>query len=332
MRLTIRPWVLVIAALAQAPLSMAPRDAAAQSAAQGDDVAAGKVHFDNAVVLFREGDHRAALTEFRRAYELSHNYRTLYNVAQTEFEVHEYASALRSFKKYLVEGGAEIDAERRTEVEGEIKKLMTRVATLTITSNAAGAEVLVDDVSIGRTPLSEAVMVSAGRRKITVQKGDLAPVSRVVEVAGGDATTLTVNLAEPQAGATAGAPAVTAPASSQPAAPPATPSRAGFWVAFSGTAALAIGGAVAGGLALDSYNDTKKKIATRGVSLPDVESAHSKTATLSIVADALGGAALAMGVVTIIVGVTGGRSDSDAKKATASLQVGPKGIALTGQF
>lgn len=333
MRRNIPRWCLLIAALAPVPLVAQPREAAAQAAPEGDSTT-WKSHFDNGVALFHEGDYRAALTEFRRAYELSHNYRVLYNVAQTEFEVQDYAGALRTFKKYLTDGGAEIEADRRTQVEGDIKKLAGRVATVTISSGTAGAEVLVDDVPVGRTPLSEPLTVSAGLRKITLQKGDLAPVSRVVEVAGGDSTSVIVNLSEPQAQSTAtvGAPALTAPAPSlSPTSQPA-PSRAGFWVAFSGAAALTAGGAVAGVLAIDSYNDTKAKIATRNISAADIEAAHSKTATLSIVADVLGGAAVAMGVVTLVVGLTGSSSQPRPQKVDAKLRLGPQGIALTGQF
>lgn len=330
MRRNIPRWCLLVAALAPVLLASVPRDAAAQAPASAGDDAPGKVHFDKAVALFREGDHRAALVEFRRSYDLSHNYRVLYNVAQSEFEVHDYAGALKTFKKYLSEGGAEIDAARRAEVEADIQQLATRVATLAITSNASGADVLVDDVLVGRTPFSEPVLVSAGRRKITLQKGDAPTVSRVLDIVGGDTPSVTLNLAEPRP--STGAPAVTASSPAPAPAPPAPPSRAAFWVAFSGTALLAAGGAVAGGFAIDAYNQARATLATPGVSADDLRVARARTISISIAADVLGGAAIALGVVTILVGVTGGTSQSGAPKPSASLRVGPQGVSLTGSF
>ena len=72
-----------------------------------------------------------------------------------------------------------------------MKKLSGRVATVAIKTNTDGADVLLNDTVIGQSPL----LVSAGRRKITVQKGALPPVTGFVELAGGDASSVTIDLA-----------------------------------------------------------------------------------------------------------------------------------------
>ena len=299
-----------------------------QAVAQGDPVAQGKAHFTSAVALFREGDYRAALVEFRRSYELSHNYRVLYNIGQAEFEVQDYAGALRSFQRYLAEGGAEIEAERRTAVEADIKRLSTRVARLTLKVNLAGAEVLIDDVSVGHSPLKEPLVVSAGRRRLTVQKADVPPVTRFLDLAGGDATTVTIDLALPVAAATS-APVALPPPSPPP--PPPPPSRTGFWISLSATGALAIAATTTGILALRAHSDTETKLKQRGVSASAVESAHNDTATLALATDVLGGAAIAMGVVTLLLGTSGGSSSAGDKPGVA-LSVGPQGAFLNGRF
>lgn len=331
MRRTILESSTLLAGLLSASLALTPGYASAQTPpSQAVEPAQGKDHFDKAVLLFREKDYRAALVEFRRAYDLSHNYRALYNIAQTEFEVQDYAGALRSFRKYLAAGGAEIDAERRTQVEADIKQLSGRVATITIVSSSTGAEVLVDDVVVGVTPLTEAVLVSAGRRKITLQKGDLAPVSRVLELAGGDSSMVTVNLADP----TPVGPRAVPTASVAPPLPPPPegPSRTGLWVSLTVTGLLAGGAAVTGVFALDAYNDTNRKLGTRGIAAADIDAAHSKSATLAIAADVAGAAAIAMGVATIIIGVAGGKDESGAEKPSARLRLGPQGAQLIGHF
>ncbi|MFT3769445.1 MAG: tetratricopeptide repeat protein [Minicystis sp.] len=313
----------LLASLLSAALLLGPRAAVAE-----DKTEQGRAHFDNAVALYREGDYRNALIEFRRAYEISGNYRALYNIGQTEFELQNYAGALRSFQAYLTQGGADIEPERRAAVEGDIKKLNARVAKVTIKTNAAGADVLVDDVVIGQSPLAEPVLASAGRRKITVQKGELVPVTRVVDVPGGEAVTVTINLPlAAQPGPLAAQPAQPRPVAAEP--PP--PSRTGMWVSLAVTSGLVAGAVTTGVLALIARSDAEEKLGSHGVTAEQITAAHDKTKTLALVTDVLGGAALAMGVTTIVLGATSGRP-SDAAKPKVSLQIDLRGARLIGQF
>jgi hypothetical protein len=286
----------------------------------------GRDHFNRGVALFREGDYRAALVEFRRAYEISHNYRALYNIGQTEFEVQNYAGARSAFQKYLVEGGAEIEAGRRAEVEADVKKLSARVARIEITTNAAGADILLDDTVVGQAPLKEPLLVSAGRRKITVQKGTLPPVTRFVEVAGGDASSVTIDLAlaEPTPRS---APALAPVPASAPA-----PTRTALWISLAGTGALTTGAVVTGLLALGAHSDAEATLGTLGVKAADVTAAHSKAATLGLVTDVLGGAAILMGGVTIVLAATSGKPRNAEAKPAAALVLSPRGALLTGRF
>jgi hypothetical protein len=308
-------------ALAQTPPAAPP----AESAQEG-----GKSHFLRGVQIFHEGDFRGALVEFRRAYELTHNYKVLYNLGQTAFELQDYAGALRSFQRYLADGGAEIDAARRASVEDDLKKLAGRVAKLEIKTNAAGAEVTIDDVVVGRAPLAEPVLVSMGRRKVTVQKGTLPPSTRYVEVAAGDVATVSLDLAEAPA-IVAPPPPVTVSPPVAPPPPPASPPRTGVWISLGVTGALLGGAVVTGVLAVGAHGDAETDLHMLGVSASTVESAHTKTATLALATDILGGAAIAMGGVTLVLALTGKRDPAAGPKATA-LTLGPRGAALSGSF
>ena len=320
----------LLAGLVSASIVITPLTAGALPApptgAKADAPDEGRDHFNRGVALSREGDYRAALVEFRRAYEISRKYRVLYNIGQTEFEVQNYAGARSAFQKYLSEGGAEIEAGRRAEVEADIKKLSGRVALIEVKTNADGADILLDDAVIGQAPLKEPLQVSAGRRKITVQKGALPPVTRFVELAGGDSSSVVINLAaaEPPA-------PVAAPRAPAPAATPA-PSRTALWISLAGTGALATGAVVTGILALGARSDAEKKLGTRGVTAADIEAAHSKTATLGLVTDVLGGAAIVMGGVSIVLAATSGKSRADEAKPAAELRLTPRGALLTGRF
>ncbi len=322
----------LLAGLVSASIVITPLTAGALPApptgAKADAPDEGRDHFNRGVALSREGDYRAALVEFRRAYEISHKYRVLYNIGQTEFEVQNYAGARTAFQKYLSEGGAEIEAGRRAEVEADIKKLSGRVALIEIKTNTDGADILLDDAVIGQAPLKEPLQVSAGRRKITVQKGALPPVTRFIELAGGDTSSVTINLAAAEPPAPVVAPLAPAPA---PAPPPA-PSRTALWISLAGTGALATGAVVTGILALGAHSDAEKKLGTRGVTAADVEAAHAKTARLGLVTDVLGGAAIVMGGVSIVLAATSGKSRADEAKPAAALLLSPRGALLTGRF
>jgi tetratricopeptide (TPR) repeat protein len=93
--------------------------ASAPAHADGTDDARG--HFARAVVLYRESDFRGALIEFQRAYDAAPNYKVLYNVGQTAFELEDYPGALKAFRRYLDDGGDEISAERRSSVEADLR-------------------------------------------------------------------------------------------------------------------------------------------------------------------------------------------------------------------
>jgi hypothetical protein len=282
----------------------------------------GKAHFNAGVTLFRESDYRGALVEFRRAYDLSHNYRVLYNLAQSEYELQDYASALRSFERYLAEGGADIDPERRTSVRADIKRLSSRVAKLEVQSNVAGAEILVDDMVVGKTPLSQPLIVSAGRRKVTVQKAELPPSTRVLELAGGDTASVTLDLATPVA-------------ESRPTEAPrpvavSPRGRSVPWVPLTGTAVLTAGAVVTGIFALESRDDAENKLASRGVTARDVESAHSRAANFALATDILAGAAIGMGILTVILWLQ--KPSEEPPRTSATLSAFPGGARLGGTF
>lgn len=313
------------AALAQQQPAPAP---SGQPAAE-PETDEGKARFLRGVQLFREGDFRSALVEFRRSFEISKNFKVLYNIGQTEYELSDYAGALRSFRRYLELGGAEVDAARKTQVEEDIKNLGLRVAHVEISCNVAGAEVLVDDVLVGTTPLPEALLVSIGRRKVSVQKGGVVSAPRFVELAGGDRTAVKIELAEPKPTAPVAtiAPTTAAP---PPVVEEPAPSRTGLWASVGITAGLVVGAAITGGLALSAHEDHKKKLDTFGVAASDLDSARSSKQTLALVTDILGGAAIAMTAVTVVVAVTGGKSDP--AKRSAAVGLGPRGLVIHGAF
>ena len=90
-------------------------------------------HFDRGVAMYGEADYRAALVEFRKAYEIAPNAAVLYNLGQTYYQLQNYAAALTAFERYLADSGESPSHE--AEVKGAIKTLKSRVGKLLVATN-----------------------------------------------------------------------------------------------------------------------------------------------------------------------------------------------------
>jgi tetratricopeptide (TPR) repeat protein len=99
-----------------------------------------EARFQRGVTLYSDGDFAQALLEFRRAYQASPDFRVLYNIGLTEFQMGDYAAAYRTLSRYLSEGGAAVPEDRKRTVTAELQKLELRVGKL---------DVVVD---VGRAP------------------------------------------------------------------------------------------------------------------------------------------------------------------------------------
>ena len=163
--------------------------------APANDVEVARVHFKNGVDSYRDGDLSTALIEFKRAYTAAKNYRLLFNLGQVSDELRDYTEAEHYFREYLREGGDEIDAARRQDVQAALIKVTGRIVSLVLTTNATGATFYVDDVVVGDAPVRDPVRVSAGRRRVSATLAGHPRITEMVDAAGGE--TLVVHLEFP---------------------------------------------------------------------------------------------------------------------------------------
>jgi tetratricopeptide (TPR) repeat protein len=290
--------------------------------------------FERGVGFFRDGDYTAAMVEFKKAYELDPNWRVLYNLGQTSRELREYAAALTSFERYLSEGGENVDAERRKKVEGWIAELKGKVASVKLSANVEGAEVAVDDIVVGKTPLDKPLVVNAGRRKITVTKTGYGPLTRFVDVAGTEEKKLELELvalgAPAGGGGAGGGGGTTLTPGEQAEGPSPWP-----WAAFAITAAAGTATAVMGGLSLSKKADFEDELAKVPGSPQAIEDARDDARAFAIAADVLGGVTIAGAVVTIVgFAVEGSKGGGSTEQSRAPVRpvVGPGYVGLFGTF
>jgi hypothetical protein len=330
-KMTARVRTIAVAALLGAALVSTSAGADEARAPTKANLEEAQRRFQRGKELYDENDYQSALVEFRRAYELSPNYRLLYNIAQVQYQLQDYSGAFRTFSKYLADGQGDISAQRREETQREMERLKARIASVSVTVNLPQAEILVDDVPMGKAPLSEPVLVSIGRRKISATLSGYAPATKFVEVAGMDSIKVDLELRE------TGAAGGTSGAGDKDAGSRGTAQKAaGFpWIPWVITGGVGVAAAVTGGLTLSASSDQNTKLSTFGTTRADLDSARSKTKNLALATDILLGATVAGATVSLILTLTRG-SDKPENKALLPLPVrlgvGPGNVVITGSF
>ena len=281
----------------------------------------GRALFGKGVTLFRAGDFRAALEQFNHAYAAAPSFRIQFNIGQTCSELQDHACATKAFELFLADGGKQVPPAQRVIAEREIKRLRALVGSLHVVVNLAGAEVTVDDAPAGTSPISAALLVNAGRRKVSASKPPLAPVSSMIDVPAGDTVEVSLALAD--------ASGVPLP----PSAVAAAPSRTPFWIGVAATSALAVATVALapfiilgiGVVTLGAKSDLDGTVGRFGASADDISLARSKVDGLALVTDVFGGAAiLAAGITTYFFFST--------QPASTRIGVGPGGISLQRAF
>lgn len=284
-----------------------------------------EARFKKGVELYNEADFRSAAVEFRRAYEKGKNFKILYNIAQCEFQTTNYVAALEAFEKYLAEGGAQIPAARRTEVETEIPKIKARIATVTIKANVPGATIVVDDQTIGTAPLASTIPMNAGHHKIIARMDGWREGVKTVEVAGGESTTVDVALVELPKGGGSGDYDKGAGSSGKSWTPAI--------VAWSVAGVFALGGV---GLGLgasaksDELKDAKSSPNKTKSELDDLDSSTSRMALLADIA--FGVSIVSAGIATYFTIDAAKSAPSGSQKASVRIAPTLGGLGCSGSF
>ncbi len=279
-----------------------------------------KRHFLKGKELYDDGDLAGALNEMERSYAAASNFKLLYNIGQIQAQQQNYSAALKNFRQYLVDGGAEVTDARRAEVLKEIDKFRTRVAELTVLT-PDGAEVTVDDVVVGKAPLGGPVVVNIGKRKVAASLPNHVPATKIVDVVGLEAVTVSL---QPQA--------LVAPSDGSvniSRAEPVVEKRLPVWVPWAGAGALTVATVVVGLLAASAWDAQVKLMATFGITSAKQNSAAELTRSRALVADILGitaGAAILGSVIYTAVSF-----GSDGQK-TVRLSPTLGGLSVSGVF
>lgn len=183
-RAAIAPILLgasLLLAQAAAPAFAQPRPAKAPPA-QADPAAEARARFNEGVAFAKKQQWQKAYAAFAEAWKLKTHPQIALNLGRAEMEVGKNRDAVAHLQ-LVVDHAEAADADRRLAREW-LAELDGKVGRLAITVDVAGAEVLVNGVPQGKSPLPSAVIVDPGKQEIEIRRGS-GPETRIVEVTAG---------------------------------------------------------------------------------------------------------------------------------------------------
>jgi hypothetical protein len=147
-------------------------------------------HYQRGISLYKDANYSAALTEFKAAYDAVPSWEVLFNLGLCQRRLFQYGAAIRSFDRYLAEGGAKVPKDRRTAVADELRQIRELTSTVAIIVKGGPARVLVDGELAGTTPLSELLLLGPGKHVVRAERDGCSPDEKIIEVVSGVAQAL----------------------------------------------------------------------------------------------------------------------------------------------
>jgi hypothetical protein len=153
-----------------------------------------KSEYDAGRLLYADGDYAGASLKFQRAYEESKDPRLLWNTAAAEKNLRHYSKVVELVERYVAEGGSRLKPEDITEADALLATVRAFISTVTLDVQPEGADVFVDDVKVGVSPLAKPVLIDMGERRIRVSKEGFQDFTTTQSLQGGAPFSLMVAL------------------------------------------------------------------------------------------------------------------------------------------
>jgi hypothetical protein len=132
---------------------------------------AARVNWDNARELYDAQNWAAAMGEYQRAYEVSHNPRVLFNVGVCEKNLGHYLRASAAFRKELAEAGKKVPANELAAIHSALGTLEPLISTLVVATNEPGATLTIDkEPQPGVSPFAQPIAIDVGVHTLRLTK------------------------------------------------------------------------------------------------------------------------------------------------------------------
>jgi hypothetical protein len=320
-------------------------------------------HFTAGVNLLQDPDgarYEEAYREFKAAYAASPSWKILGNLGISAMKLERDGEAIEAYKKYLTEGGKQVDPDERAQFQRDLSTLEAGVVRLTLDSDPPGAIIEDERFPASGNAIRNAYQVNgpaqlgvrAGRHRFTAKLSGRADVVWEVELSPRQQESHTFKFAEPSAAAPAGAGPAAGPTSAPATGGVAVDSgsakggntlRTVSYVAM-GVGVVGVGlGAVFGLSAKGKYKDSDAVLnnpdnwsncSSGGGECELYAEAYDKRAklisdgnnakTLSLVGFIVGGAGIATGVTLFIV--SGKKKEPTATRVEPYVGLGALGV------
>src|ERR1700722_14990097 len=150
--------------------------------------------YDAGKLLFEDGDYSTALLKYQAAYDQTHDARLLWNVAVCQKDLRHYAKAAATLGRYAAEGGDALSSADRRDAQELSRAIAPCTGPTSLQVSEAGAQIWIDDVLVGESPLQGVVALDMGTRRVRVRKEGFRLFEREFPVGGSAATTIEVRL------------------------------------------------------------------------------------------------------------------------------------------
>ncbi len=152
-----------------------------------------KTHMDAADKASKAKDWEKAAQEYKAAFELAHAAAALEGLANALYQAKRPPEAFEAYDELLRSYGDTLPPPRKVAAEARRKELAAHTGIIQIAVAEAGAEIFVDDKSIGASPLPPR-HVSAGSHKVRVVKAGFSTFEQTVSATDGQTVTVTASL------------------------------------------------------------------------------------------------------------------------------------------
>jgi hypothetical protein len=325
---------------ADAVVDSAPEEMTAETEGPGDETAAqAKALFDVGTRLYEAGEYGKAADAFREADALKPNWKLHFNIGQCESLAKRHGLALQAFAAYLSKGGDDIPLARQAEVREEILRLKEMTGYLEV-SAPEGAEILVNDVKRGTSPLAGYIPVSAGvthRVTISLRKADGGARTQTRDVVVVSGKTVHMNFMPGEAGPpdVRGVSAPVVPRSEiapHPVASPISPLRKVGLVTLVTGGFLLVSGSITGIVAGQKYGELEDNCPDTTCTGTGDQNLIDDIDTLNFTTDILLPAGGALAITGIILLTVDHRRQSKREQARVQVQPLATGVLLQGRF
>lgn len=295
--------VASLAAAQQAGAAAAPEDQAVAATPPSDDA---RSLFLRGQTAYSQGDYEDAATLWERAYALEARVGLQYNLSQCYERLGRLSDAAAALDAYV--DGTAPDDPRLADARARLSAIRERInrTAMILEGGPEGALLLVDGEDRGRLPRRDPLLVTPGNHEIRVRATGFQDFAASVAVPAGQSVDVGIEMIPVRSGGVSLGPILT----------------------MAGGGAVLVAGLAVGGAALGQAGGAT------GPSTPAANDAR----TLALVSDILwpiGSAAIAGGLVWLIIELTSSSSEESASTAFQLTPiVGPSlvGLSADGRF